>query len=125
MDIEGFYSADERRRASEEIEYGRDWRDAEGVRYELSYVVDTQELYVMREPLTGPVPVSPFGELFAVSVPVGELGVAVVGRVKPGDLERILEGWQEAMEGPDSVSWLLDHLSVLQVPEGSQPEGDG
>ena len=50
MDIEEFYEADERRRRSEEIELGTEWLDADGVRYELSWVADTGELYVMREP---------------------------------------------------------------------------
>lgn len=110
MDIEGFYSADERRRASEEIEYGRGWRDEHGVRYELSYVVDTGELYVMREPMTGPVPVSPFGELFASSVPARVLTVAVLAEVGRAELDAALEGWPQVMERPDSVRWLIDRL---------------
>ncbi len=50
MDIEEFYEADERRRRSEEVEIGTEWHDADGARYELSWVADTGELYVMREP---------------------------------------------------------------------------
>ena len=52
MNIEDFYAQDERRRASSEIEFGRDWRDVGGTRYELSWVADTGELYLMREPVT-------------------------------------------------------------------------
>lgn len=110
MDIEEFYSADERRRASEEIEYGRGWRDEHGVRYELSYVVDTKELYVMREPMTGPVPVSPFGDLFASSVPTRELTVAVLSQVDRDVLDKALAGSEAAMERPDSVRWLIERL---------------
>ena len=50
MDIEEFYEADERRRRSAEIELGLDWHDVHDVRYELNWVQDTGELYVMREP---------------------------------------------------------------------------
>ena len=44
MDIEQFYSADERRRQSAEVELGTNWFDAKGSRYELSWVEDTGEL---------------------------------------------------------------------------------
>ena len=50
MNIEEFYEADERRRRSEEIELGTEWHDRDGVRHEVSWVADTGELYVMREP---------------------------------------------------------------------------
>jgi len=50
VDIEEFYDADDRRRQSAEIELGGDWHDAKGVRYELNWIEDTGELYVMREP---------------------------------------------------------------------------
>ena len=50
MDIEEFYDADPRRRESEEIEFGREWSDASGMRTELSWVAATGELYAMAEP---------------------------------------------------------------------------
>ncbi len=68
MDIEEFYEADERRRRSEEVEIGTDWHDADGARYELSWVADTGELYVMREP-NAPMSVDPFGDVYEPSVP--------------------------------------------------------
>ena len=49
MDIEQFYSADERRRQSAEVEFGNNWFDAKGSRYEISWVEDTGELYAMLE----------------------------------------------------------------------------
>ena len=52
MDIEEFYSADERRRHSAELEFGRDWNDDTG-RCGVSWVADTGELYLMREPNAG------------------------------------------------------------------------
>jgi len=50
MDIDEFYEADPRRRASAELELGTEWLDKDSVRHELNYVEDTGELYVLREP---------------------------------------------------------------------------
>ena len=61
MDIEEFYDADPRRRESEEIEFGREWSDASGMRTELSWVAATGELYTMAEP-AGSVEMDPFGD---------------------------------------------------------------
>ena len=69
MDIDEFYEADPRRRASAELELGIDWLDADGVRHELNYVEDTGELYVLREP-SPHVTEDPFGGLH-VSAPPG------------------------------------------------------
>ena len=116
MDIEEFYEADERRRRSEEIELGTDWRDAHGVRYELSWVADTGELYVMREP-TSAVAEDPFGDLLASSAPVGALTVGVVGWIPDRDrVEQVLAGWEDVMEREDSVSWLAERLRDAGVP---------
>ena len=41
MDIDEFYEADPRRRASAELELGSEWLDEDGVRHELNYVEDT------------------------------------------------------------------------------------
>jgi len=117
MDIEEFYEADERRRRSEEIELGTEWHDAQGVRYELSWVADTGELYVMREP-AGKIAEDPFGDVFAGSLPVDSLTVAVVGFVPGRDgLEEVMAGWQDAMPGADSVSWLAARLHDAGVPK--------
>lgn len=116
MDIEEFYAEDERRRRSEEIELGTEWHDADGARYELSWVADTGELYVMREP-TVPMTEDPFGDVFQPKVPVGALTVAVVGWVPDrGGMEEVLGGWEEAMGGPNSVSWIAERLRHHEVP---------
>jgi hypothetical protein len=49
MDIEEFYDQDPRRRASDEIEFGREWSENDR-RFEVSWVADTGEVYVMAEP---------------------------------------------------------------------------
>ena len=119
MDIEGFYRADERRRRSEEVEFGTDWHDSAKARYEVSWVADTGELYVMREPTTLSVE-DPFGDVFRGTVPVGDLTVAVVGWVPDrDDMEQVMAGWEEAITAPDSISWLAGRLrdeGVAQAP---------
>jgi hypothetical protein len=122
MDIEEFYDADERRRRSEEIELGTEWHDADGARYELSWVEATGELYVMREPSV-PMSVDPFGDLYGGGrVHTDAVTVAVVGWIPDrGRLDRVLEGWPQAMAGADSVSWIADRLRQHDVPR--QPAG--
>jgi|HubBroStandDraft_1064217.scaffolds.fasta_scaffold1038922_1 hypothetical protein len=116
MDIEEFYQADERRRRSEEVEIGTEWLDAAGVRYELSWVADTGELYVMREP-NAPVTTDPFGDTYELSVATSAVTVAVVGWIADrARLEQVLEGWAEAMTGPNSIAWLAERLRQQSVP---------
>jgi hypothetical protein len=116
MDIEEFYEADERRRRSEEIEIGTDWHDGDGVRYEVSWVADTGEIYVMCEP-NAAVRVDLFGDMTEASLPTRSVTVAVVGwiadRVR---MEQVLDGWQTAMAKPDSISWLAERLRQRSVP---------
>ncbi len=126
MDIEEFYQSDERRRASEEVEFGRDWHDGSGGRYELSWVADTGELYVMREPVPSGW-ATPFGGIHGSGAhgldehEVQGMTVGVVGRVETREaVERILSGWQEAMEAPNGIAWLAERLRDAGVlPAGS------
>ncbi len=115
MNIEGFYAEDERRRSSSEVEFGRDWYDAKGVRFELSWVEDTGELYLMAEPVVG-VLEDPFGDFYPDSEDVDGLVVLVLGTVATRDqVEGILEGWSEAMAQPEGVEWLLGRLRTAGV----------
>lgn len=117
MDIEEFYEADERRRRSEEIELGTEWHDRDGVRHEVSWVADTGELYVMREPAPR-MSEDLFGDEFSGSLPVSAVTVAVVGWVPTRDrLEEVLAGWQDAMTGSESLSWLAGRLRDEAVPK--------
>ena len=121
MDIEEFYAQDERRRRSEEIELGTEWHDADGARYELSWVADTGELYVMREP-GARMSEDPFGDVYRVDVPLDEITVAVVGWVPDrARLEEVLQGWEEAMGESNSVAWIAEQLRVHQVPREPSP----
>ena len=114
MDIEEFYDADERRRESEEIELGPEWRDASGVRYELNYVVDTEECYLMAMPDAEMIE-DPFGDIAVdPEEPVEELTVEVIARVKTLDeLHQALAGWEDEMGKPNSVAWLRERLSAF------------
>lgn len=117
MDIEEFYSADERRRESAEVELGTNWFDNAGNRYELSWVEDTGELYVMLERVPDASSWTPFGDIEVEHVPVDQLVVRVVGHVAArDDLERILDGWQSEMTKPDGISWVAERLSDHGVP---------
>ena len=110
MDIEEFYDADERRRESEEIEFGREWSDAGGMRTELSWVVDTGELYAMAEPAES-VEMDPFGDTRVDDLPTELVTVEILGVVTDrAELERILAGWEDAMSGPDSIEWVRERL---------------
>lgn len=121
MDIEEFYDADPRRRDSSELELGQDWHDAHGVRYELSWVEATGELYVMREP----VPkgwATPFGGIHVRGAhstdeeEIEGMTVSVVGIVSSrAQLESTLQGWEDAMPEADSINWLVDRLQGAGV----------
>ncbi len=129
MDIEEFYDQDSRRRSSDELELGRDWHDGYGVRYELSWVEDTGELYDMREPAPrgwG----TPFGGIHVSHAhstdeqEIAGMTVAVLGVVPSRqEVESILSGWEEAMSGENSIGWLVDRLrqaGLLAAPEAGE-----
>jgi hypothetical protein len=116
-DIEAFYAADERRRASGEIELGQDWHDANRVRYELSWIEDTGELYVMTEASPSGF-VDPFGDLFdpSWSIPTTSLVVRILGKVgSRAELDQLLDGWQRAMSRPNSTQWIIDRLQAAGI----------
>jgi hypothetical protein len=122
MNIEEFYDADPRRRPSAEIEMGSEWLDAHGVRYELNYVEDTGEVYVMQEPIPREWS-DPFGGIHVEGLSdaqEGTMAVRVVAHVDSVDsLHRILDGWEQAMAGENSVEWLAQRLRAAGVAAGS------
>lgn len=128
MDIEAFYDADPRRRPSAEIELGTEWHDAHGTRYELNWVEDTGELYVMREPAPH-AREDPFGGLhFSMREAEEEqMTVHVVAQIATrDDLHRILNGWQDAMAGDAGAEWLATRLGEAHVAVGpAEPLAEG
>jgi hypothetical protein len=120
MDIEGFYAQNERRRHSAELEFGREWRDA-GVRSEVSWVEDTGELYVMREP-TAAVTGSGAGDLELVPMSEHQLGVEVLGVVTGRDaIGAVMSGWEDAMRRDDGIAWLRDRIEHAAEHSGDAP----
>ena len=116
MDIEEFYSADERRRQSAEIEFGTDWFDAKGNRYELSWVEDTGELYAMLELVPEADTWTPFGDVEVEKMPVDRVVVTVVANIPTRDqVESILHGWADQMIEPDSIAWVAERLRAHGV----------
>jgi hypothetical protein len=109
MDIEEFYAADERRRKSAELEFGTDWNDANG-RCGVSWVEDTGEVYVMREPLAS-VTGSGAGDLELVNMSEHALGVEVLGVVAGREaVESVMSGWEQKMPDADGIAWLRDRV---------------
>jgi hypothetical protein len=122
MDIEEFYDGDPRRRPSGEIELGTDWHDAQGTRYEVNWVEDTGELYVMREPAPH-VREDPFGGLhFSMrAAEEGKMTVHVVAQIATLDeLHKILDGWAGAMAGDGGAEWLASRLRAAGVATGPE-----
>ena len=110
MDIEEFYDADPRRRESEETEFGREWSDANGLRTELSWVADTGELYAMAEP-AGAVEMDPVGDTRVDDLPTELLTVEILATIPDrAELDRILTGWEDAMNGTNSLEWVRQRL---------------
>jgi hypothetical protein len=117
MDIEEFYSSDERRRQSAEVELGTNWFDAKGSRYELSWVQDTGELYTMLELVPEADSWTPFGDTEVEEMPVDRILVMVVGYIATLDeVEAVLAGWPDQMEKPDGISWVAERLRSHGVP---------
>jgi hypothetical protein len=109
MDIEQFYDADPRRRPSAEVELGTDWRDSFGVRYELNWIVETGELYTMREP----VPYEwedPLGGYHVRGDTEGMTAAVIATIPTLQGVEDLLRGWEQAIERPNSVAWLAERL---------------
>jgi hypothetical protein len=110
MDIEEFYSQDERRRRSSELEFGRDWND-DGNRAGVSWVEDTGEVYVMLEPSAG-VWGDGAGDLRARPVSEHALGVEVLGVVAGRDaVQAVMSGWEQSMPQADGLAWLRDRIA--------------
>ncbi len=116
MDIEQYYSADERRRQSAEVEFGTNWFDAKGSRYELSWVEDTGELYAMLEPVPEADVWTPFGDIEVEDVAVDSLAVVELGTIATrAEVERILDGWEQHMAQPEGVEWIAEQLRAAGI----------
>ena len=122
MDIEQFYSADERRRQSAEVELGTNWWDEKGNRYELSWVEDTGELYAMLELLPEADSWTPFGDIEVEQLSVDRILVHVICTIPTLEqVEQVLAGWPEHMAEPNGISWVADQLRSNGIPMDPGP----
>lgn len=110
MDIEEFYDADPRRRASEEVAFGHEWTDANGGRYEVMWIADTGEVYAMFEPVE-PMASDAVGDVFVQHMPMSAVTVETLGTVATrAEIDRRLAGWESRMAEPDSIAWVRSQL---------------
>ncbi len=128
MDIEQFYEEDPRRRASDESEFGREWHDAEGVRYEISWVRDTGELYSMSEPM-GSIISDGLGDENLAPMPSKMVVVEILGTIESAEaVQQVLVGWPDAMSAADSLTWVRERVTAgpgtsgASIPADEQPE---
>ena len=120
MDLEQFYDEDPRRRASEELEFGRAWTDEIG-RAEVSWVEATGELYVMREPDTDIHPAKG-GGFTEDPVDVSQLVVEILGVVSSrGAAEAVMSGWEDAMHEANSLSWVRERVANAASETNDKP----
>jgi hypothetical protein len=111
MDIEEFYDADPRRRASEEILFGDEWTDAAGGRYEVLWVADTGEVYAMYEPIE-PVYSDGVGDVLVQRMPTSAVTVEILGNVATrDDIDARLAGWEDVMPERGSIDWVRQRIS--------------
>jgi hypothetical protein len=123
MDIEHFYDGNPRRRSSKEYSFGQDWTDPGGVRWELNWVEDTAEVYLMREP-GEPLVMDPLGDTAVPDLPADEVTVEILGTI--ADLEAVeaaFSGWSEAQSAPNSLEWVRSRMR--DASEGISHAGEG
>ena len=94
MDVEEFYEQDPRRQTSDEVEFGRNWREGD-MQFEVAWVADTGELYAMAEPVDRK-------GITSAQVTVEVLAV-LADRAR---VDEALGGWQDAMAQTDSLAWV-------------------
>lgn len=113
LTIDDFYAANEDRRNSAEFEFGDSWSDASGNEYELSWVENTGELYLMLEP-EAQVGVDAFGD-FWVGESAEGLNVVVIGKFAEYDnVVTALRGWEAEIGNENSLAWLAARVSAAQ-----------
>jgi hypothetical protein len=105
MNIEEFYEEDPRRRASDEVAFGREWLE-NGLRFEVAWVADTGEVYAMAESYD------------RRGVTIDTVTVEILAVLEGRDaVESALTGWRDAMSQPESLAWVR-----ARVGGGAEPK---
>jgi hypothetical protein len=94
MDVEEFYEQDPRRQTSDEVEFGRNWREGD-MQFEVAWVADTGEIYAMAEPVDRK-------GITSAQVTVEVLAVLA----DRAQVDTALDGWEDAIAQPDSLAWV-------------------
>jgi hypothetical protein len=113
VNIHEFYEADPRRRDSDEREYGDGWteqRDPHAT-YRISRIIDTGEVYAVREPHPGGILARYLDELRIDQADVNELTVEILGTFTEDGIDDALAGWQRAMGRHNSLDWARARLA--------------
>lgn len=115
MDIETFYDENPARRSSAEYTFGQDWTDADGTRWELNWVQDTAEVYLMCEP-NEPIVMDPLGDTAVADLPTEQVTVEVLGRIEGLEaVETAFGGWSDAERTPGSVQWVRSRMDDVDA----------
>ena len=118
VSLEAFYTDDRRRGRSPKVQYGAAWSVASDPTavYAVTYVEKSNEICAVRyRRLPGGLRLDPTDPL-SDSI-VSDAGtVEVFGWADDREaLDRALTGWQEHMDGPDSLSWVRTRLAQAAV----------
>jgi hypothetical protein len=115
VDISQFYDANPARRESEEESFGDGWttEDDPHSTYRASWLVETGELYVVREPHPGGL-IARFLDQFGVDqADVKQLTVHVLGHFdSDATVKQALSGWEKHMTRHDSLAWLRERVAA-------------
>lgn len=125
MNIREFYDGDPRRRTSEEVPLGDGWTTEgdEHSTYRLSWVVDTREVYAVREPHPGGILARYLDQLRVDQADVDELLVEILARADRYDIEAALAGWPAVMPEKNSLRWAWQQLTALDPASTASPTG--
>ena len=81
----------------------------------MNLVLETGELYAVREPHRGGILARYFDQLGVEQADVDELRVTVLRTaVDEPEAARLLDGWQEHMHGTNSLPWVEQQLSAAR-----------
>lgn len=122
MDIEHFYDGNPRRRSSREYSFGQDWTDPGGTRWELNWVEDTTEVYIMRE-AGEPLVMDPLGDTAVPEMSADQVTVEILGTIEGLEaVEAAFSGWSEAQAGDGTLAWVRARMSDAGagIPHGGE-----
>ncbi|MBL7501385.1 hypothetical protein I6A84_10525 [Frankia sp. CNm7] len=128
MNIQEFYTADPRRRESEEVAFGEGWTEHAdpASTYRLSWVEQTQEIYAVREPHPGGGLLAPVLDYYNVhQADVDELRVDILAVADLASVDAALAGWHDQLGERDSLRWARQRLAALPRPVPTRPADRG